>query len=142
MSVLKGLKLTTAPKRTNDPLEKRRQKMIQQLEQQRAIAENPNHTKTKYHWKIGDDGNREQISVSKPIKRWWFKDAKGDVLIVLRYGSRMLEIDKGKSAVIVGSLDNLIPVINQLIDAVAAGELDGAIDAVQSFGKSVKRQAA
>ena len=142
MSVLKGLKLTAAPKRTNDPLEKRLQKMIQQLEQQRALAENPNHTKTKYHWKMGDDGNREQISVSKTIKRWWYKDAKGDVLIVLRYGSRMLEIDKGKSAIIVGAMDNLTPVINQLIDAVAAGELDSAIDAVQSFGKSVKRQAA
>lgn len=54
----------------------------------------------------------------------------------------LLELAQGKSAIVVGSEDNLIPTINMLIEAVAGGELDVAIDAVQTFGHAPKKKAA
>ncbi len=38
MSVLKTLNFIAAPKRTNDPVQQRRLKLIMQLEQQRSVA--------------------------------------------------------------------------------------------------------
>jgi hypothetical protein len=52
--------------------------------------------------------------------------------MVVRYGAKILELAKGKRALSVPSLDALPGVIATVISAVAAGELDGAIDAVVS----------
>ena len=53
----------------------------------------------------------------------------GKVYISLRYGTRMLELSKGKSAIEVGEMKQLVPVIEALKRAAAAGELDAQIDA-------------
>ena len=49
---------------------------------------------------------------------------------MMRYGSRPLEIDKGKTAINVGNKENLIPVIDALMTAVRNGELDEAVKAL------------
>ena len=67
-------------------------------------------------------------------------DAAGDVLFVMRYGSRPLEIDKGKTAINVGKKENLIPVIDALITAVRNGELDEAVKALDR--PRIKKKAA
>jgi len=60
---------------------------------------------------------------------------------VMPYGLRLLEIGRGKTAIVVGAMDDLIPVINTIIEAVAAGELDAAIKTVPSFGNQAKKSA-
>lgn len=42
----------------------------------------------------------------------------------MRYGTRVIEIAKGKSAIEVGERRQLVPVIEALKQAVAAGEVD------------------
>ena len=62
----------------------------------------------------------------------------------MRYGTRILELSKGKSAIEVGEMKQLVPVIEALKQAVAAGELDAQIAAAGAevssrFAKLLKR---
>ncbi len=47
----------------------------------------------------------------------------------LRYGTRVLKLAKGKSAIEVGDKRQLVPVIEALKRAVAAGEVDAQLTA-------------
>ena len=76
------------------------------------------------------EGVKELVEHRKRLKRWWLTDSAGDTLFVMRYGSRPLEIDKGKTAINMGKKENLIPVIDALITAVRNGELDEAVKAL------------
>ena len=49
---------------------------------------------------------------------------------MIRYGSRPLEIDKGKTAISVGKKENLNPAIDALITAVRNRKLVEAVKAV------------
>jgi acyl-coenzyme A thioesterase PaaI-like protein len=49
--------------------------------------------------------------------------------LCLRYGSKVIELAKGKSAVEIPNEKELVPVLETLNGAVLAGELDQQIDA-------------
>ena len=53
------------------------------------------------------------------------KDDTGNCLFAIRYGSKVLELEKGKTAIVVGKPDQLVPTIETIIAAINAGELDG-----------------
>jgi hypothetical protein len=65
-----------------------------------------------------------------------FTAENGKLCIQVRYGAKVLELAKGKTAIEVGSTDNLIPTLDALKDAVASGELDGQIEAVSETMRS------
>ncbi len=63
--------------------------------------------------------------------------------IALKYGTKTIEIAKGKSAIEIGDAKQLAPMIEALKRAVAAGELDAQIDAAgnevgKQFSKALK----
>lgn len=55
---------------------------------------------------------------------WFWTANDGKLYIYLRYGTRVIEIAKGKSAIEVGAKRQLVPEIEALKQAVAAGEFD------------------
>ncbi|MGA1527200.1 MAG: DUF6641 family protein [Burkholderiaceae bacterium] len=59
---------------------------------------------------------------------WWFVAENGKVCLSVKYGSRVMELAKGKSAVEVAGPQELIKTLEALKAAVEAGELDAAID--------------
>ena len=63
------------------------------------------------------------------MKAWWFVAENGKLVLSVRYGTKVLELAKGKWAVEVGSEKDLLPVLETLKGAVLAGELDTQIDA-------------
>lgn len=67
------------------------------------------------------------MELPKRVKRWWTVDAAGNCFFVVRYGSKVLALQEGKSA-IACSKDELASIVQTLIDAVAAGELDTVIE--------------
>jgi hypothetical protein len=91
----------------------------------------------------GETGNREQTVVQVRFRPWWWKDAaSGSVLLELRYANKTVEIKPGKPAITVGTMDKLIPTLEQIKKAVAAGELDKPIIAiVATRRKEFKRPA-
>jgi hypothetical protein len=74
-------------------------------------------------------GLRTQVETHKRIKQWWFTAEDGTLAVSVRYGSRTLELAKGKWAVAVADIAELITVLTTLQDAVNAGELDDQINA-------------
>ena len=53
------------------------------------------------------------------------------------HGTKPIEFEKGKAAIADGTLDKLPSVIDSLIKAVRAGELDEQLKQLSKFGRSV-----
>ena len=142
MSVLKTLNFVVATKCSNDPIILRRANLLTQLQQQRALASDPLFVVVTQRWRKGEDGDKRLVERQKRMKRWWYVDPIGNCYLTINYGSRRLELDKGKSAIAVGSKDNLVATIDAVIAAVVAGELDTAIAATQKTGQKPRAKAA
>jgi hypothetical protein len=133
MATLASLKLVTAKKPTEQsPVAHRRGKLsIKLLEQiQLAHAQNTGTTfaPTRTKYVTNDDGVRVQITVPKRIKPWWFVAESGKCCVAIRYGAKVIELAKGKSAIEVASTQALIDALEVVNVAVLAGELDAQIE--------------
>jgi len=135
MAELGKLKLvaSTGPQPAT-PQHLRRNKLIGRLGEQislvRAQAQGLTHDGTHLRT-VRDDETRERRTVSLPkrIKQWWYRSADGRVTVTVRYGSRMLELVKGKSSIEIANSEQLVATLETISQAVAAGELDAQIAA-------------
>ena len=133
MSTLNSLKLVTVKKPTNVPaVVQRRNKVVAKLWEQIKLAEaqqaGMHYAPTKYKKLKDAEGNVRTVEVPKRIKPWWFVSDAGNTCVALRYGSKVIEISKGKTAIELFSKEELIPTLNTLKTAIEAGELDSQID--------------
>ena len=146
MSMLKGLTFTTAPKAANliTPTEYRRSKLVANLMEQRDIAtadaEGREYTVTRQRWQATESGEKKRVEVQKRLKRWWTTDAEGKVVLVVRWGSKLLELQGDKAAIAVGERGKLVSVIDKLIAAVKAGELDEVIARASRERPTIKKR--
>lgn len=125
LSDLKIVALRSAA--TADPVQRRRKKMITQLERQRSLALDQDYTVPCRCWVKAVDGTAQLISAPKRVKRWWRVDPTGTYFLVLRYGNRILRLAERGNAAEVGDWANMVPVLDTIIAATAAGELDHAL---------------
>ena len=143
MSTLKALNIVALPKLSkNDPTLQRRVKLLTQLEQQRELAANPNYVVSLQKWRKQEDGSKFLVERQKRVKKWWVVDLMGNCFFTIRYGSKLLEIEKGKSGIAVGDKDNLVAVIEAVIAAVKNGEFDTLLNGIQRVGQRVAKKAA
>ena len=75
----------------------------------------------------GESGERKAVEIATRVKQWWWKAANGKINLAVRYGSKPIELAKGKNAIEVGSMDELVAALGAVEDAVHAGELDAQI---------------
>jgi hypothetical protein len=123
MPVLKSLSFTALPKNVNDPVQSRRVKFVAKLEEQKLLLKDPNHVRTVQRWtKV--DGQRQAVTKQQAVRPWWKTDPAGQVVMSIKFGAKPLEFEKGKAGIVVPSKDKLPMVIDTLISAVRAGELD------------------
>lgn len=145
MSMLKGLTFTTAPRAANliTPQEFRRNKLVAHLQEQRDIAiadaEGREHTVMRRRWELTETGEKKRVEVSKRLKRWWTVDAEGRVVLVVRWGSKLLELQGDKAAVVVGDKAKLVPILDKLVQAARAGELDAAVEKANKARAGLKK---
>jgi hypothetical protein len=78
-----------------------------------------------------ETGERVTITVPKRVKQWWWHGENGKLNLSVRYGARLLEFSKGKSAIELES-GNLVATLELIKKAVEAGELDTAIESASS----------
>lgn len=143
MSMLKALNIVALPKLSkNDPTLQRRVKLLTQLEQQRELASNPNFVVLTQKWIKQDDGSKALIDKQKRVKKWWVVDMSGVCFFTVRYGSKLLELEKGKAAITVGNKENLVSVIDAVIAAVKNGEFDTLLNSIERIGQRVAKEAA
>ena len=122
MIQLADVKLVSAVRPTfQDPVTLKRSKFISRVSEQLEIA---NHLMkgeqipfTNFH---------DPVSLKKPRKAspWWWTDKDGKYLMTLKYGSKVIELAKGKPAVQAETLDQIIEVLKSLKLATSNGELD------------------
>jgi predicted nicotinamide N-methyase len=132
---LNALKLVASQKPTQMPaIQQRRNKLAKRLWEQIELAK-AQQTGTTFAPKrfrsITDTetGLRKQVETNKRVKAWWFVADNGKLVLSIRYGTKVLELAKGKWAVELGAEKDLVPVLETLKGAVLAGDLDGQIDA-------------
>jgi hypothetical protein len=122
MIQLADVKLVSAVRTTfQDPVALKRSKFISRVSEQLEIA---NHLMkgeqipfTSFH---------DPVSLKRPrkVSPWWWTDKDGKFLMTIKYGTKVIELAKGKSAVQAETLDQIIEVLKSLKLATSNGELD------------------
>ena len=134
MSALESLKLTTAKKPTHMPaIVIRRNKLSSKLWEQIQLAKSQMDgtpfVVTKFKSvKDKETGLRRQVEIPKRIREWWFKNEAGKVCVSVKYGTKVIELAKGKHSIEVDSAQNLVKALELVKQAVEAGELDAQIE--------------
>jgi hypothetical protein len=107
----------------NDPVQMRRVNFVAKLEEQKLLLSDPNHVRTTQRWtKV--DGQRQAYTKQQAVRPWWTIDPFGQVVMSVKFGARPIEFEEGKAGIVVQSQDKLPAVIDTLIAAVRAGEMD------------------
>ena len=134
MSTLTALKLVASKRNRNlSPIVQRRNKLAGQIHQQLELCEAQRKgelyapkrlltIKNKY------TGERTTVEAVKRVKEWFWVNEAGKLNLAVRYGSKVLELAKGKNAIELTTGDELIAVLAKLKAAVLAGELDAQIE--------------
>ena len=142
MPILKNLVFTAVPARSHDPVANRRAKLVERLEEQKTLLQNPAHVRTLQRW-TGKGDERRQVEKQQRVRPWWRTDASGGVVMSLYHGAKPIEFEKGKAGIAVASKDKLPAVIDALINAARAGELDELLArATKPVGAAKPRRAA
>lgn len=133
MSALAALKLTAAKKPSQlAPIVQQRNKLAkriwEQIELAKAQANGGTFTSKRLKSVKDVDGIRKTIEVAKRIKQWWFVSDSGKLCLSIRYGSKLLELSKGKSAVELASGEDIVRTLEVVQAAVMSGELDAQIE--------------
>jgi hypothetical protein len=137
MSQLATLKLTSAKKPANQPAivqqrSKLAKRLFEQMQLARAQRDGTAYTQMRVKTITGIDGERKTIEVHKRVKPWWFATENGKLCLNVRYGSKVIELARGKTAVEVTTLDELVTALTTIKAAVEAGELDTQIQAAST----------
>ena len=133
MSVLSSLKLISAKRPLAlAPIQVRRNKLVNKLTEQIALATALQNGTTYTSMRLRTLRNKESgevrsVEVAKRVRQWWFTAESGKVVIQLRYGSKVIDIAKGKNSVEVSNGVELIAVLETLKSACELGELDQQI---------------
>ena len=136
MSALNTLKLVAAkPQRENNPVIQRRQKLLAKLDEQIALAAakaaGTVYTAMRSKRVKDANGNVSVVQQPKRLKAWFWAVDGGKVCVAVKYGNKVVELAKGRTAVETTAAE-LGAVLATVKKAVEAGELDTQIEAVSA----------
>ena len=131
---LSSLKITNVVRQTTtNTSEFRKTKLIKKLDEQIALAtaqKNGELFTVKRLKNVKDEnGNSTQIEVAKRVSQWfWTDNSVGKTFIQIKYGTKILEIQKNKNTIETTSADDLVKTLGIVRTCVANGELDSVIE--------------
>jgi hypothetical protein len=138
-SALKGLTFIDAPPKTDDPVVRRRNHVVERLEEQLRMIEDPKYVRTEVKFR-GKGESRRQVTQQKKVRPWFRVTPTGAAMSIM-VGAKPLEFEKGKHAVAVSKRDELPDVVKALVQAVINGELDRQLTAAHARVRPVGRKA-
>ena len=140
MALLNSHKLTLY-KRTNrnNSFLKRRRKLIAKIDEQILIATDSNYRPTKTKWVRNEDGTERKLEIPKRLRRWWCEQQGGTILLTIRYGNKVIELEKGKNAIELSSKGELEPTLQSIKKAVDNGEFDILLEEQLAYGSHLKK---
>jgi hypothetical protein len=98
-------------------------KVIARLEEQKLLLKDPHYTRS-VRTSVRKDGEKTVTEKEQRVFPWWRMLPNGAYAFFVRSGLKPIEFEKGKTAIAVPNLDKLPTVIDTIIAAVRAGELD------------------
>jgi hypothetical protein len=120
MAVLTGLAFTTVLRAApRDPVQARRTRFIDGLEQQRLVVA------------AAQAGTVYVNHRGRAVQPWFFQKA-GHWYVQARYGARLITLNGTHNAIVVDSLTAVDTALELLMEATGAGELDAALAQVSS----------
>jgi len=143
---LSSLKITNVVRQiTANTNEFRKNKLLKKLDEQISLATAQKNgelfTVKRLKNAKDENGNSTQIEVAKRVSPWfWTDNSLGKTFLQIKYGTKILEIQKNKNTIETASSDDLVKTLNIVKTAVANGELDSVIEAAsvkvrERFGK-------
>ena len=141
------LKLVSAVRRRKSGADVRRDKLVSKLDEQIGLAiaqiEGTTFEAKRSRVVVDADGRRERAMVPARVKQWWWKTSDGKLLFSVQYGTKALELAKGKTAVEVGSMQELVDALQSVRVAAEAGELDSHVETASAqLGSAFRRKGA
>ena len=132
MSFIAKLKLVSSKRERNlSPIIVRRNKLAAKIEEQLQLATAQKEGRLYAPKRIKNvtnaEGERVAVETTKRVKEWYWTTTANKINLCVRYGSKTLELSKGKNAIELSSGEELLSTLSMLKDAVIAGELDDAI---------------
>src|SRR5665213_2019502 len=135
MSTLNKLRFVSSVRETKSkqsPVATRRSKLSARIEEQIALVQaaldGRKHVVMQRKTKVNKQtGERSTTEREKQIKQWYWNDAAGKLVLEPRYGAQPLEISKGKNAIQVVDMKDLLATLQLLNSAAQAGELDAPV---------------
>jgi hypothetical protein len=123
MTTLSRLKFVPAPTGGN-PLVRKRERFCQRLEEQARVLDEPDATKSDRRYRKQPDGSRKLVETDVKIRSWAKPTGGSGYVFVPRINSRPVEFSDGRTGIAVESMEQLREVIDTLMTATRAGELD------------------
>lgn len=142
MTTLSQLKLVDAQRPTSaDPIVARRGKLLRGIEEQaeliNAMMEGKEYTPTKTKTVVDKEtGETRLVQKPKQVRSWFWRCDEGKLYLSIRYGNRVLELAKGKTAIEAKDDKDLLKILGSLKNAALAGELDSAINEASARTKA------
>ena len=139
MSHLSKLKIVAQQqKRTQSKTEHRRGKLLEKLDDQlgmiQALIDGEVYTRMRRVWRTNENGERVLMDRPKRTRPWYWMSGAGGCYFQVWYGSKVLELKPGMTAIQVATKEELPDVIRSVMDAVKFGELDIQIEDVAEKG--------
>ena len=139
MSHLSKLKIVAQQqKRMQSKTEHRRGKLLEKLDDQlgmiQALIDGEVYTRMRRVWRTDENGERVLMERPKRTRPWYWMSGAGGCYFQVWYGSKVLELKPGMTAVQVTTKEELPDVIRSVMEAVKFGELDIQIEDVAEKG--------
>ena len=140
MALLHSYKLALyEPTNRNISFLKRRRKLIAKIDEQILLATDSNYKPTKTKWVHNEDGNERKLEIPKRVRRWWCEQQGGTILLTIRYGNKVIEIEEGKNAIELSSKADLEPTLQSIKKSVDNGEFDRLLEEQLAYGSHLKK---
>ena len=127
-----------AAKRQQTKSEHRRAQLLEKLDDQLAMIDalitGETFTRPRRAWQAKETGQRNLVERVKRTRPWYWMSGAGGSYFSVWYGSKVLELKPGMTAIQVNKREDLPDAIRQIMDAVRFGELDIQIEDVAEKG--------
>ena len=149
MTILSGLKLIqNLQKPRSNGIHSKRNKLATRLDEQIEIARaKRDGVRREPHRcmktvKNSVTGQKVLVEGYKTVRAWFWPSVSGTYCFNIRYGSKIIELAKGKDTVEVSDLSALVDALLTMKSAVLAGELDVQIEVISGSLRSCFRSKA
>lgn len=141
MTIISKLNLVVTKRMTNtNPIFSKRNKLLVKLDEQIDLATAKKEGRAYLPKKLktyinNETGEKKIIETIKRVREWYWLNTDGKIILTVKYGSKTLELSKGKNAIELETEEEVINTYKLIKEAVINGELDEAIKLISRVTK-------